>query len=74
MAHDGLLGWLVLPSWDHRSVSALALLLPRPIDLRVHDTHVPREGIVARERLFLSAEVAADLLLPCVVDRVLVSG
>ena len=47
-----------------------SLLLTRPGDVGVDDAHVPGQSIVAREGLFLGAQVAAHLLLAGIVYRI----
>jgi len=47
-------------------------VLPREVNLGMHDAHVPRECVAARKGFFLLAERAARFLLADVVDRVLV--
>jgi len=51
-----------------------SLVLSGEVESGMDDTHMPRQGIVAREGLFLSAYCTADLLLASVVDGVFVSG
>jgi hypothetical protein len=53
-------------------IPAPAPLFAGPVNFRVNDTHVPSQSIIAGERLFLGAQMAADLLLTGVVDRILV--
>lgn len=52
---------------------ALRLLLARPVDLRVDNTHMPRQRIIPRESLLLSTEVTPDFLFGRVVFRILVA-
>jgi hypothetical protein len=49
-------------------------VLAREVHLRMHDTHVSRQSIVARECLLFDAKRATDFLLASVVDGVLVTG
>lgn len=42
------------------------------VDIGMYNPHVPRERIVPRKRLLLRAQMAADLLLAIVMDRILV--
>lgn len=55
-------------------VTSAATMLAGEVDIRMDDAHMPCQCIVARERLVLYTECAADLLLPGVVDRVLMPG
>jgi len=55
-------------------VAASSSMLSGEVNLRMYNTHVPCQRIVARESLFLNAQCATDLLLACIVDRILVSG
>lgn len=48
--------------------------LARPVHVRMHNSHVPGQGIVPGKGLLLGTEVAAHFLLPGVVDRVFVTG
>lgn len=49
-------------------------MLTGEIYLRMDDTHVPRQRIVAAKGLLLNAERTADLLLARVVDCIFMSG
>ena len=51
-----------------------APVLTRKVHLRMHDTHVSRQSIIAREGLLLYAERAADFLLAGIVNSILVTG
>jgi len=51
-----------------------APVLAREVHLRMHDTHVSRQSIVAREGLLLYAERAANFLFAGIVNGVLVTG
>lgn len=64
-----------VPASSHSIVitSALAMLTGE-IYLRVDDSHMPRQRIVAAECLLLYAKRAADFLLACVMDCIFVSG
>lgn len=53
-------------------LAASALLLAWPVNFGVHNPHVPCQGIIAREGLFLGAQMTADLFLAGIVDRVFV--
>lgn len=53
-------------------LAASAFLLAWPVNFGVHYPHVPCQGIIARESLFLGAQMTADLLLAGIVDRVFV--
>jgi len=48
-------------------------MLSRKIDLGMHDAHMPRQRIAAAEGLLLGAQLAAYLLLLCIVNGILVS-
>lgn len=56
------------------SVSAPATLLARPVNLRVHHTHVSSECVIATEGLLFCAQMASHLLLARVVDRILMAS
>lgn len=56
--------------WAH---SSLALLV-REVDVGVARTALPHGAVSSAEHLLVGAEIAAGLLLACVVDRVLVAG
>lgn len=47
-------------------------VLPREFQIWVADAVVPGKRVGAAERLLLGTHIAADLLLPCVVDGILV--
>lgn len=53
---------------------ALALLLTHPVHVRMYNAHVSSKRIVTGEGLFFRTQMAPDLLLPCIVYRVFVSG
>jgi hypothetical protein len=52
----------------------LALLLANPVNVGMDNSHVSCQSIVARERLFLRAQVTSDFHLAAVVNRILVAG
>ena len=56
-------------AWIEQSLTPL---LAGPVNFRVDYPHVPCQSIIARERLFLRAQMTADLLFAGVVDRILV--
>lgn len=60
------------------SISIVATTAPTmlsgEIDLRMDDTHVPRQRIIAAECLLLDAKCAADFLLAGIVNCVFMSG
>lgn len=46
----------------------------RPINIRMHHPHVAGQGIIPRERFFLSTQMTANLLLARIMDGVLMTG
>jgi hypothetical protein len=63
------------PMPNARSITTTARpVLAREVHLRVHNSHMPCQCIVAREGLLLNTECTAHLLLASVVDSVLVTS
>jgi hypothetical protein len=55
-------------------VTSASAMLSGEVDLRMYNTHVACQCIVAGKGLFLDTKCAADLLLARIVDCVLVTG
>jgi len=55
-------------------VTSAPAVLSGEVDLRMHDTHVACQCVVARKSFLLDTECAAYLLLARIVYRVLVTG
>ena len=54
------------------SGTASPAVLAREVNFGMHNAHVPRQSVAAREEFFFLAERASRLLLADVVDRILV--
>jgi len=71
---DGMSDAFAPPRKPTTTLLSSSPVLSGKVDLGMDDTHMPRQGIVARKGLFLHAQRTADLLLASVVDGVFVPG
>lgn len=54
-------------------ISSTTPVFAGEVDLRMDDSHVSGQSVIARERLLLYAKGASDFLLACIVDCVLMT-